>query len=65
MFEKILVPLDGSNTAEIALSYARLLAEKLGADVELLEVIDVGEIARSVSDQGALEKTVRDQTPRL
>jgi hypothetical protein len=42
--KRILVPLDGSKTAESALPYARTLAERLDADVELLEVIDVGEI---------------------
>jgi hypothetical protein len=45
----ILVPLDGSKTAESALPYARTLAERLDADVELLEVIDVGEISGNVS----------------
>ena len=49
MFERILVPLDGSKTAESALPYARTLAERLDADVELLEVIDVGEISGNVS----------------
>jgi nucleotide-binding universal stress UspA family protein len=40
MFDKILVPLDGSTVAESALPYARLLAEKSGCKVELLQVID-------------------------
>jgi nucleotide-binding universal stress UspA family protein len=54
MFSKILVPLDGSNVAEAALPYARMLAERLGAAVELLSVIDPGEIERSVADPDAL-----------
>ena len=49
MFKRILVPLDGSKTAESALPYARTLAERLGADIELLEVIDVGEISGNAS----------------
>ena len=40
MVKNILVPLDGSKVAESALPYARLLAQKLGCDVELLQVID-------------------------
>ena len=49
MFRRILVPLDGSKTAESALPYARALAERLGADVELLEVVDLAEISSSAS----------------
>jgi nucleotide-binding universal stress UspA family protein len=45
----MLVPLDGSKTAESALPYARALAERLDADVELLVVVDLGGISGSVS----------------
>ena len=49
MFRRILVPLDGSKIAECALPYARALAEQLAAEVELLEVLNFGEVAESVS----------------
>ena len=38
MYEKILVPLDGSELAEVALPYAEELAGKLGSEVTLLYV---------------------------
>jgi nucleotide-binding universal stress UspA family protein len=40
MYNKILVPLDGSKLAEQVLPYARLLAEATGAAVELARVTD-------------------------
>ena len=46
MFEKILVPLDGSSVAESALPYARFLAERLDCQAELLRVIEPEEEAR-------------------
>jgi len=39
MYEKILVPLDGSELAEVALPYAEELASRLKADVILFEVV--------------------------
>jgi len=52
MFTRILVPLDGSETAEAVLPYARLLAGDLKIPVELLTVVDVTEIGRHLrSDQ--------------
>jgi len=48
MYTRILIPLDGSKTAEAVLPYARLLAEKLKVPVELLTVVDVAEIGRSL-----------------
>ncbi len=62
MYDKILVPLDGSKTAEIALPFARLLAEKLDAEVELLEVIDLAGMARAVPDQFA--RDIRERAER-
>jgi nucleotide-binding universal stress UspA family protein len=41
MFTKILLPLDGSSTAERALPFARLLASTMKIPLELLEVVDV------------------------
>lgn len=60
MFRRILVPLDGSKTAESALPCARALAERLDTDVELLEVIDLVEISGSASaDKVVLLNNVR------
>lgn len=49
MYSKILVPLDGSKTAEKVLPYARYLAGKFKAPVELLAVLDIAEMATHVS----------------
>ena len=43
MYSKILVPLDGSKTAEKVLPYARYLADKFKVPVELLAVVDIAE----------------------
>lgn len=51
MYTRILIPLDGSKTAEKVLPYARYLAATLKLPVELLEVIDVAEIARRISPE--------------
>lgn len=40
MFDKILVPLDGSNLAEIALPYAEELAGSIGAQITLMHVAE-------------------------
>lgn len=40
MFKHLLVPLDGSNLSEAALPYASVLAQKLGATVTLIHVIE-------------------------
>jgi nucleotide-binding universal stress UspA family protein len=44
MYTRMLIPLDGSKTAEKVLPYARSLAGKLGLPIELLTVIEVPEI---------------------
>ena len=64
IFRRILVPLDGSNTAESALPYARALAENLDAKVELLEVVDLAELAGKVSDPAAFANNLRDHANR-
>jgi nucleotide-binding universal stress UspA family protein len=51
MYSKILVPLDGSKTAEAVLPYARYLAGKLKIPVHLLAVIDVAEMALHSSSE--------------
>jgi nucleotide-binding universal stress UspA family protein len=45
----MLIPLDGSKTAEKVLPYARYLAGKFKIPVELLAVIDIAEIATHIS----------------
>ena len=40
MDNRILVPIDGSKIAEQVISYARLLRQKLGASIELIQVIE-------------------------
>jgi len=44
---QILVPLDGSALAELALPHARMLARLLGAPLQLLRVVDDAEIERA------------------
>jgi len=48
MVKKILVPLDGSPSAEKVLPYARALAKRLALPVDLLKVVDIVEMSRSV-----------------
>jgi nucleotide-binding universal stress UspA family protein len=49
MYSKVLIPLDGSKTAEKVLPYARYLAGKFKIPVELLAVIDIAEMATHIS----------------
>ena len=49
MYSKMLIPLDGSKTAEKVLPYARYLAGKFKVPVELLAVIDIAEMATHIS----------------
>jgi len=42
MYEKLLVPLDGSELAEVALRYAEELAARLGSQIDLLYVSESG-----------------------
>jgi nucleotide-binding universal stress UspA family protein len=53
MYSKILIPLDGSSTAEKVLPYARYLTGKFKVPVELLAVIDIAEIAAHMSAEKA------------
>ena len=65
MYKKILVPLDGSKTAEHALPLARSLARALQVPVELLAVVDIAEVARHVTaDQSSMLRTLVDDTSR-
>ena len=49
MIQHILVPLDGSETAEVVLPYVKSMAQGLKAKLTLVRVVDVGAIARSVA----------------
>jgi nucleotide-binding universal stress UspA family protein len=50
MFERILVPLDGSPTAAQALEQAEALAEKLGATLVLVRVVHtLGELSQTAT----------------
>lgn len=40
MLESIVVPLDGSKLAEVALPYAEEMAAKMGSDIALLSVLE-------------------------
>lgn len=54
MFSKIVLPLDGSPVAAIALPYGRALAQGLNLPVTLLSVIDLEEIARHIATERGL-----------
>jgi nucleotide-binding universal stress UspA family protein len=55
MYDKILVPLDGSQLSERVLPYARLLAARLKIPVELLHVIDL-ESPRPLSPEQEIKR---------
>jgi nucleotide-binding universal stress UspA family protein len=66
MYSKILVPLDGSKTAENVLPVARCLARSLQIPVELLGVVDIAEMARRhiPTDQASMVRTMFDDATR-
>lgn len=51
MYEKILVPLDGSATAETVLPYVEALAAGFKCSVELISALDIGSMATHLSAQ--------------
>lgn len=71
MFSRMLIPLDGSKTAEDVLAYARRLAAGAGVAVELLGVVEMADIAEDVASNqaayaGALvREAVRNSTEYL
>ena len=67
MYSKILVPLDGSKTAENVLPLARSFARALQIPVELLGVIDIVEIAYQVARDrvSIVTSLVNDATGRF
>ena len=62
MYTKMLIPLDGSKTAEKVLPYAPALGGMLKIPVELLAVVDIGEMAThmTVSKARFLDTMVED-----
>jgi nucleotide-binding universal stress UspA family protein len=58
MYEKILVPLDGSDLAEIALPYAEVLAGALGCEITLIHVSESADEKYENMHQLYVEKIV-------
>ena len=56
MYEKVLVPLDGSQIAEIALPYAEEMAVKMGSEVTLLCISETAEAKEYSKHQSYLEQ---------
>jgi len=68
MFERILVPLDGSKLAELALPYAEELAARTGSQITLLQVIASSEAEDYDKNQVYLKgvaKEVKIDTKKL
>jgi len=63
MYEKILVPLDGSELAEIALPYAEEMAVRLGSEITLFSVSETAEAPEYHKHQVYLDG-VADSTKR-
>src|SRR5829696_7392413 len=53
MFNRMLIPLDGSKTAEKVLPYARRLATVSDVAVELLAVVEMSDIAGDIGSNQA------------
>jgi nucleotide-binding universal stress UspA family protein len=66
MYSKLLIPLDGSKTAERVLPYARYLAARLKLRVELMAIIEMTELAAHAPPGRApvYEKMVDNETAR-
>ena len=60
MYEKILVPLDGSQLAEVALPYAEEIAAKLGAHLILLSVVESTEAQNYHNHQIYIQQKTED-----
>jgi len=56
VYKTIVVPLDGSRLAEIALPYAEEVAAKTDTDIELLSVFESGEIHENEKHQNYIDR---------
>jgi nucleotide-binding universal stress UspA family protein len=66
MYTKLLIPLDGSKTAEQVLPFARILAATLNLPVELLDVIDISAVsARIANDKARYLDTMMTEGERV
>jgi nucleotide-binding universal stress UspA family protein len=61
VYKKILVPLDGSKTAEGVLPHAKALAFSEGAEILLLNVVANPAIEFSFSDPGIAAETIAEE----
>ena len=64
MYQKILVPLDGSTLAEVALPYAEEMAGRLGSEVILLSVTGSSDARDYHKSQIYVEKIINDTKRR-
>jgi len=64
MYEKILVPLDGSEIAEVALPYAEEMAGRLGSEITLISVSHSAEEQDQQMFQSYIQKTVESMRER-
>jgi nucleotide-binding universal stress UspA family protein len=62
VFTRLLVPLDGSKTAEKALPWALTFADRFRLPVELLAVVDVGTLLTSVEGSRHFDKLVEQMS---
>lgn len=62
MIRRMLIPLDGSKTAEQVLPYARTFARGLKLPVELLAVVDVGSLLTSVETARFFDNLVEEES---
>ena len=62
MFTRLLIPLDGSKTAEQVVPFARTLARGLKLPVELLTVVDVLALLTSVENARLFDKLAEQES---
>lgn len=60
MYKKILVPLDGSKTAEVVLAHAQALAFSEGAEIVLLRVAMNVALEFAMTDPAIIENVIQD-----
>ncbi|MFC1981702.1 universal stress protein, partial [Chloroflexota bacterium] len=65
MYETIVVPLDGSELAEVVLPYAEEIAGKMGSEIILLSVLESGEAHEYEQNQVYTGKIVEATRRRL